>query len=290
VEEILRRYNDPVLKKQTVGVVTFNISQQILIEDMLQSEFQKNADFDLWANSGEEPLFVKNLENVQGDERDVILFSVAFGPDADGKMSLNFGPINNQGGWKRLNVAVTRAREAMMVFTIMTADMINLKRTRSRGVEALKNFLEFAERGILQSDYRTLTTSKYQGILNRICKELESAGYEYEKAVGHSDFKIDLAVQNPYNEDEYLLGIMLDGDSYRRSANTKDREVAQINVLSGLGWSLHRMWTMDWWDNREKELAKLLSILEEKKIEAFDRKKRAEAINKNIMDGRKEAE
>jgi len=157
-------------------------------------------------------------------------------------------------------------------------------------VEALKNFLEFAERGILQSDYRTLTTSKYQGILNRICKELESAGYEYEKAVGHSDFKIDLAVQNPYNEDEYLLGIMLDGDSYRRSANTKDREVAQINVLSGLGWSLHRMWTMDWWDNREKELAKLLSILEEKKIEAFDRKKRAEAINKNIMDGRKEAE
>lgn len=290
VKEILRRYNDPVLKKQTVGVVTFNISQQILIEDMLQSEFQKNADFDLWANSGEEPLFVKNLENVQGDERDVILFSVAFGPDADGKMSLNFGPINNQGGWKRLNVAVTRAREAMMVFTIMTADMINLKRTRSRGVEALKNFLEFAERGILQSDYRTLTTSKYQGILNRICKELESAGYEYEKAVGHSDFKIDLAVQNPYNEDEYLLGIMLDGDSYRRSANTKDREVAQINVLSGLGWNLHRMWTMDWWDNREKELAKLLQILEEKKIEAFDRKKKAEAINKNIMDDRKEVQ
>ena len=87
-----------------------------------------------------------------------------------------------------------------------------------------------------------------------------------------------------------MLGIMLDGDSYRRSANTKDREVAQINVLSGLGWNLHRMWTMDWWDNREKELAKLLQILEEKKIEAFDRKKKAEAINKNIMDDRKEAE
>jgi len=85
-------------------------------------------------------------------------------------------------------------------------------------------------------------------------------------------------VINPYNEDEYLLGIMLDGDSYRRSANTKDREVAQINVLSGLGWNLHRMWTMDWWDNREKELAKLVKILEEKKIEAFDRKKKAETF------------
>ena len=284
VDEILRRYSDPILRTQTVGVVTFNISQQILIEDMLQAEYQKNAEFDLWANSGEEPLFVKNLENVQGDERDVILFSVAFGPDAEGKMSLNFGPINNQGGWKRLNVAVTRAREAMMVFTIMTAEMIDLKRTRSRGVEALRSFLEFADRGILQSDYKKTVVSKYQGILNRICKELEKAGYEYEKAVGHSDFKIDLAVINPYNEDEYLLGIMLDGDSYRRSTNTKDREVAQINVLSGLGWNLYRMWTMDWWDNREKELEKLVKVLEEKKIEAFDRKKKAESAGGALME------
>lgn len=280
VNEILHRYRDPALKDQTMGVVTFNTSQQILIEDLLQVEFQKNADFDLWANSGDEALFVKNLENVQGDERDVILFSVAFGPDADGKMSLNFGPINNQGGWKRLNVAVSRARSEMVVFSIMTADMIDLKRTRSRGVEALKNFLEFAENGKLQSDYKVTLSKKKQGILERICKELASAGYQYQKNVGHSDFKIDIAVVNPYNEDEYLMGIMLDGDSYRQSTNTKDREVAQINVLTGLGWDLCRIWTMDWWDNRTKELEKLFKLLEEKKTEAFGKfKKTVVSIN-----------
>ena len=107
VAEIKKRYADPEQKKQTIGVVTFNVNQQTLIEDLLQEEYQKDLNFDKWANMGEEPLFVKNLENVQGDERDVILFSVAFGPDAEGKLSMNFGPLNRDGGWKRLNVAVS---------------------------------------------------------------------------------------------------------------------------------------------------------------------------------------
>ena len=128
-------------------MVTFNLSQQTLIEDLLQEEYQKDAEFDRWANAGEESLFVKNLENVQGDERDAILFSVTYGPDAEGKLSLNFGPLNKSGGWKRLNVAVSRARSEMVVFTSMTADRIDLRRTKSKGVEALKDFLEFAEEG-----------------------------------------------------------------------------------------------------------------------------------------------
>ena len=155
VEEIKRRYQDPELRKQSIGVVTFNISQQTLIEDMLQEEYQKDVKFDQWANTGEESLFVKNLENVQGDERDIILFSVAFGPNAEGKMSLNFGPLNKNGGWKRLNVAVSRARSEMVVFTSMAADMINLKRTKAKGVEALRDFLEFAQKSLAL--YVTLT-------------------------------------------------------------------------------------------------------------------------------------
>lgn len=265
VAEIRRRYKDEVRKKESIGVVTFNISQQTLIEDKLQEVFQKDADFDKWANESEEKLFVKNLENVQGDERDVILFSIAFGPDEDGKLLLNFGPLNKEGGWKRLNVAVSRARSEMMVFTTMTADMIDLKRTKSKGVEALKDFLEFAEKGRLQYSYNELKQKKEEGILNRICAELEKAGYTYQKSVGRSKFKIDLAVVNPLNPEEYLLGIMLDGDSYRQSANTRDREIAQIAVLHGRGWEIHRIWTMDWWDNKDKEIARLLEILEEKK-------------------------
>lgn len=265
VEEILRRYGDPRLKNQTVGVITFNISQQTLIEDLLQEEYQRDAEFDKWANVGEEPMFVKNLENVQGDERDVILFSIAFGPDAEGKLSLNFGPLNKDGGWKRLNVAVSRARSEMVVFTSMTADMIDLRRTKSKGVESLKDFLEFAEKGRLQGEYVETRVQKDQGIMEHICRVVMDGGYQCQKAVGHSKFKVDIAVINPYNPEEYLLGIMLDGESYRQSSNTKDREVAQISVLNGLGWELHRIWTMDWWDNREKELSKLMQLLDEKK-------------------------
>lgn len=236
-----------------------------MIEDLLQEEYQKDAAFDKWANIGDETMFVKNLENVQGDERDVILFSIAFGPDAEGKLSLNFGPLNKNGGWKRLNVAVSRARAEMVVFTTMTADMIDLKRTKSKGVEALKDFLEFAQKGRLNGEYVETRVQKDQGIMEHICQAITDGGYKYQKAVGHSKFKIDIAVINPYNEEEYLLGVMLDGESYRQSTNTKDREVAQIGVLNGLGWKLHRIWTMDWWDNRDKELAKLMQILEEKK-------------------------
>ena len=270
VSEIKQRYSDPDLNSQTIGVVTFNISQQTFIEDLLQEEYQKDANFDQWANVGEEPMFVKNLENVQGDERDVILFSIAFGPDADGKLLFNFGPLNKDGGWKRLNVAVSRARSEMVVFTTMTADMINLKRTKSKGVEALKDFLEFAEKGRLQGEYVENRIQKEQGIMEHICQQLTNAGFKYQKAVGHSKFKVDIAVINPYNEDEYLLGIMLDGESYRQSANTKDREVAQISVLNGLGWELHRIWTMDWWDNRDKEISRLLAILEQRRQDAFE--------------------
>lgn len=270
LEEIKRRYQDSELRKQSIGVVTFNISQQTLIEDMLQEEYQKDVKFDQWANTGEESLFVKNLENVQGDERDIILFSVAFGPNAEGKMSLNFGPLNKNGGWKRLNVAVSRARSEMVVFTSMTADMINLKRTKAKGVEALRDFLEFAQKGQLQSKNIEKNMEERQGIMEHICQMLNEHGYKYQRSVGHSKFKIDIAVMNPYKEEEYLLGIMLDGESYRQSSNTKDREVAQISVLKGLGWDIYRIWTLDWWDNKEKELKKLIDCLDHKKDATYD--------------------
>lgn len=264
VKEILRRYKKPELKSQTIGIVTFNISQQGLIEDMLQEEYRKDADFDKWANEREEALFVKNLENVQGDERDVILFSIGFGPDEDGKLSLNFGPLNKEGGWKRLNVAVSRARSEMIVFSSMTPEMIDLNRTKAKGVEGLRAFIEFADKGRLGGNNYGVGL-KAKGIMQQICSAIEETGLKVQRDVGHSDFKIDIAVVNPYDEDEYLLGIMLDGDTYKRSANTKDREISQIGVLGGLGWRLHRIWTMDWWDSKDKELSVLMNIIEEQK-------------------------
>lgn len=268
VKEILRRYKDEELKKQSIGVVTFNISQQGLIEDLLAEEFRKDTEFDTWANEREEALFVKNLENVQGDERDIILFSVGFGPDEDGKLSLNFGPLNKEGGWKRLNVAVSRARSEMIVFSSMLPEMIDLNRTKAKGVEGLRDFLDFADKGRLSSGFATGQMAKRRGIQNQIIKAIEEQGLKCQKDVGHSDFKIDIAVVNPYDEDEYLLGILLDGDTYKRSTNTKDRELSQISVLGGLGWELHRIWAMDWWDNKDKELSHILKLVDDAKEKA----------------------
>ncbi|MGN1349449.1 MAG: DUF4011 domain-containing protein [Anaerovoracaceae bacterium] len=271
VAEIKRRFSDEALRNESVGVVTFNLSQQMFIEDKLQEAFQADAALDRWANEGEDRLFVKNLENVQGDERDIILFSTTFGPDEEGKLSMNFGPLNNEGGWKRLNVAVSRARKEMKVFSSMTADMIDLRRTKAKGVEALKDFLNYAEKGNLLISNSDGNPNSESGILNRICSELETAGYQYQRNVGHSKFKVDLAVINPSEPEEYILGIMLDGDSYKQSSNTKDREVSQVSILKGLGWNIHRIWAMDWWDNKDREIAKLLELLRQKTEEISEK-------------------
>lgn len=268
VQEIIRRFKDPELQKKSIGVVTFNANQQTLIEDLLNDEFDKNFQLENWATSGEEPLFIKNLENVQGDERDVILFSVTYGPDENGKMSMNFGPLNRDGGWRRLNVAVSRAREEMIVFTIMTPEMIDSGRSKKRGVEALRDFLSYAKNGSFRGERKETSISKNEGILRHICKELTAANYQYQMNVGHSRFKVDIAVINPYKPEEYLMGILFDGDSYGKIKNTRDREVSQIEVLNGLGWHLYRVWTMDWWEDRDKELAGLMEALEKRKEEA----------------------
>ena len=144
VDEVIRRLKEDGTK--SIGVVTFSTPQQVLIERMLTKKISEKRLEDI-AYEREEPLFIKNLENVQGDERDVILFSVCYGPDAHGKISLNFGPLNQLGGWRRLNVAVSRAREEMVVFSSMRYSMIDMSRTNSKGVAGLKAFLEFAEKG-----------------------------------------------------------------------------------------------------------------------------------------------
>lgn len=285
VNEILRRYHNEELSKQTIGVVTFNMRQRELIEDLLDEEYKKDPAFDVWAHSSpDEPLFVKNLENVQGDERDVILFSVGFGPDENGKILYNFGPLNKDGGWKRLNVAVSRARRDMIVFSSMTSDMINPNKTNAKGVLGLKDFLFYAQNGFLANklyddDFKT------HGITKKLCAAIEDAGYKTQRNIGTSNMKIDIAVINPFDEDEYLLGIILDGDSYKMASTTKDRELSQISVLQGLGWRLHRVWTMDWWDNSKKEISTVMDILEKEKQLAEER-----SLNPSFKDNGPESE
>ena len=274
IEEVLHRYHDEELKKASLGIVTFNISQCEHIKKRLVEEYAKDPDFEIWATTGEDPLFVKNLENVQGDERDVIFFSVTFGLDEDERLSINFGPLNKDGGWRRLNVAVTRSKYEMVVFSSMTGAMIETKHPASEGAKGLCAFLKYAESGILpEVEEVEKDTQVPPGISQKICKALTESGYQYKTDLGYSEFKIDIAVVNPLNPDEYLCGLMLDGESYRTAGNTRDREVAQFSVLKGLGWKLHRVWTMDWWDNSEREIERILKVLEDLKAASVSEKK-----------------
>lgn len=273
VKELQRRCHTPECAGQSIGVVTFNINQQNLIDDLLTEASKTDPELESWAYERDEPLFIKNLENVQGDERDVILFSISYGPDPEGRVSMNFGPLNREGGWRRLNVAVSRARQEMLVFATLTPEQIDLSRTSSAGVAALKAFLEYAGGSPLSSDETTsLGRPTSSGIVPSICQCLQEAGYACRAMVGRSCYRVDVGIIDPAQPDRYLLGVLLDGPMYGASKTTRDREIAQPDVLKGLGWKLHRIWTADWWDNRARELDRLLEHVKEAVAEAEHQK------------------
>lgn len=286
VEEVVKRFNNPSLRSQSVGIVTFNAKQMELIENLLTKQCQNNPELDSWINDKKNPVFVKNLENVQGDERDVILFSICYGPDEKGHVSNNFGPINKEGGGKRLNVAFSRSRIEMVIFTSMHSSDIKVKDDSPDGVKAFYSFMKYAEGNELRP-VDGLNNERFDlskaGILQSVCKALKDHGYKYETMIGKSDFRVDIAIVDPYDESKYMLGILLDGDGYNMIKNTRDREVAQPDTLQRLGWKLCRIWTIDWLDNREKEISKLLDLvksLSEASKEAFELKQAEEIARK----------
>ena len=263
VNEIIRRLSDEKTRHESIGVVTFSSVQQNLIDDMLVDAFAKNPDIADFDAKCEEPVFIKNLENVQGDERDVILFSVGYGPDENGKVSMNFGPLNRDGGWRRLNVAISRARKEMVVYSVLRPEQIDLARTRSEGVAGLKGFLEFAERGSNVIARRTdIAAGTSDSLVSEIAKGIETLGNKTKCNIGCSQFRMDIGVINPDNPETYILGIMLDGENCRRSATARDRFVVQPGVLKGLGWSVMRVWTLDWLDDSAKVLQDIKQTVE----------------------------
>lgn len=281
VAEIKRRLFDDALRNQSIGVVTFNVTQQLLIDDLLMEAFREDKEFEERANALYEPIFIKNLENVQGDERDVILFSICYGPDEDGRVSMNFGPINRDGGERRLNVAVSRSRMEMVVFSTLLPHQIDLNRTRSRGAAELKAFLEYAMNGRINAAVNNAVVSKDDYVL-KIAEELRTHGYDVNTFVGSSRFKVDIAIKDPDHPEEYLVGIMVDGVQYANAKTTRDRSVSQISVLKRLGWNIMELFVLDWWEHREdvlKRLAELMETSKQKKL-APPEEKPAEPVKK----------
>lgn len=257
VDEISRRLEDPKLRKLSIGVVTFSLPQQNLIDDMLMDAYRARPELEQWANEQYEPIIIKNLENVQGDERDVIMFSIGYGPDKEGKVSMNFGPLNRDGGWRRLNVAISRSKCQMIVFSVITPDMIDLSRTRSDGVEGLKGFLEFAAKGRSALAVRGNTSAKTADFGSVLAEELRKRGYTANTAVGCSDFKIDVAVADPEDTSKYILGINCGTKSNYVNGTAKDRHLSQSSVLRGLGWNTMNVYILDWLDNKDKVIKKV---------------------------------
>lgn len=248
----------------TLGVVTFNMTQQKLIEDLLDNELANHPELETLSKSGIEPLFVKNLENVQGDERDIIVFSITYAKDQDGRLSMNFGALNRQGGQRRLNVAITRARQGLHVFSALSPEEINLARTNSEGVRDLKDFLVFARSGQLHLNYADQSKHKTKKeFVQYLQAKLQEQGWSVDVGVGQGDSCVDIAIKDDLNSGSYIAGIIVDGENYAKAATARDRDQLRPTVLNGLGWEVLSVWTVDWWLDPEQNLTKLVNVLEE---------------------------
>ncbi|MCF8208257.1 MAG: DUF3320 domain-containing protein [Rhodoferax sp.] len=265
VKGIETHYLTPAKAHLTIGVVTFNQPQQALIETLLDARRRTNLELDrAIAARSHEPLFIKNLENVQGDERDVIFFSITFGPDATGKTSMNFGPLNGEGGHRRLNVAISRAREAVVIYSSLMPEQIELAKVRAAGVRDLKHYLEFAIKGphALVEQRMPTGSAPDSPFETAVIELLRSHNWEVHPQVGCSGYRIDIGVVDPRARGRYLVGIECDGRTYHSGATARDRDRLRQHVLEGLGWRIHRIWSTDWWLNPEGEVKKILERLQ----------------------------
>ena len=249
-------------KRRSIGVATFNTKQRDTILDILEKKLRERPDLeDYFLESGKEGFFVKNLENIQGDERDIILISVGYGYDSNGKLTMNFGPLNKSGGERRLNVLITRARMQCVVFANFKSSHMLTNEKTPRGVEALKTFLYYAELGELPKNYHTgddFDSPFEESVYDFLIDE----GYRVEKQVGSSGYKIDLAIVDNENANRYILAIECDGVTYHSSRSARDRDRLRQTVLENLGWKFYRIWSTDWFYQTNDSKRRLIEAIE----------------------------
>lgn len=264
VDFVMERLREAGQDALTVGVVTFNQAQQQLVLDLFEKALGAAPELEPhFAEGNDEGVFVKNLENVQGDERDLIVFSIGYGPDARGKVSMNFGPLNKDGGERRLNVAITRARQEVVVFTSLRSEDIDLARTSARGVRDLRAFLRFGETVGANAQEPPSSRSTSDGLVASVAEALRARGHQVDVEVGRGGVRVDLAVRDPERPGTYLLGVETDGAGYRSAATARDRDRLRGEVLGGLGWRIERLWAVDWWRDEAAEVARLEAALAE---------------------------
>ena len=248
---------------RSLGVVAFSIAQQDLIDKLLAKRRQNTPEKEFFfKHDRKEPFFIKNLETVQGDERDTIIFSVAYGIDVQGRLLHNFGPLNRIGGERRLNVAVTRAKCNVQLVSSMHYTDIDLKRTSAEGAKLLREYLDFAENGEIALE-RNVSVNPFEQFDSdfelEVCDFLRSKGFSVDTQVGCSGFRIDLGLKLP-NSSDYVLAIECDGATYHSSKNARDRDRLRQEILERMGWKFYRIWSTDWFRNKSVEQLRLLEV------------------------------
>jgi very-short-patch-repair endonuclease len=252
----------PREQRETLGVAAFSVAQMDAILDEVELlRRQDPACEEFFGYPPHEPFFVKNLENVQGDERDVILISIGYGRTKEGFLAMNFGPLNRPGGERRLNVLISRARRRCEVFTSLAADDIDTTKSPAGGVAALKAFLHYAQTGIIETSAAT-DREPDSDFEVQVKREVESLGYTVHSQVGCAGFFIDLALVDAANSGRYVIGIECDGASYHSARSARDRDRLRQAVLEGLGWRMHRIWSTDWFQNPDAELRRLVQAIQ----------------------------
>jgi hypothetical protein len=257
--------------KKTLGVVTFSIAQMNAVEEAIESRLKEQPAFEPFFKEDRlEGFFVKNLENVQGDERDVIFFSVGYGFDQQDQMAMNFGPLNKPGGERRLNVAVTRAREKVVLITSIRASDID-KDTQALGLQTLRAYLDYAEHGPELLSNKAKEGTFDSAIDEDVAAEIKKMGYQVVPEVGCSGYRIDMGIVDPVNDGCFLLGVECDGLTYKSSSSARDRDRLREQVLRQLGWRIHRIWSPAWVARRDSEIRRLKETLEQAQKTQLDK-------------------
>jgi very-short-patch-repair endonuclease len=282
VVDLLKEFFKTRKENETIGIISFNVSQRDLINDLIDDESARDPEFGKAVNqemvrfdNGEDVgLFIKNIESVQGDERDVIIFSIAYAKNKEGKLMQRFGWLNNKGGENRLNVAISRARKKIHIVSSFDPEELQVETAKNDGPKILKKYLQYAEaisngdKGLAASILESFGDNRWRSappvpgespITEKVYNALVRKGYSVEKDVGIGGYQIDLAIKQ---DDKYILGIECDSHIYEMSDSTRERDYHRQKYLESRGWHIHRVWTPGMWKNPQKEINNIVKAIE----------------------------
>lgn len=300
-KEVVSLLKEELIKdpNKSIGIITFNAKQQDKINDFIDNLSENDEEFNavyqqVMSKGLDERIFIKNIENVQGDERDKIIFSIGYARNKEGRVYNRFGTLGQQGGENRLNVAVTRAKEEIHLVSSIEPHELNVSSTKNDGPKFLKSYMEYAQavskiqkdvaEAVLSDLNEEMNTKRQEDDLrfdspfeSQVYEHLTNIGYKVDTQVGMSGYRIDLAIAHPNNPEKYILGIECDGAMYHSAPSAKERDVYRQRFLESKGWKIARIWSRNWWKDPNSEIEKIDQLIKQ----MVEKEKAKEMVKQN---------